>query len=221
MTATGIRIWESESLRQKAEWLSEGDRFYRADISADGRSVVMISGQGISKRQIWLWRPDEGPARRLKTLVFGARDVRIAPDGSFLTVLGISPARGITLIDPAEERILRELPNDGNAVTSMAISRDGRRIAAGFRHGEMWIYDSSTGEIVDRMAGHKGQLLASDFSGDGRFVATSAADGTVMVWRHYRDTDKLYRAAEEALDDIEPLTAAQACALYLKVLGCS
>lgn len=83
-------------------------------------------------------------------------------------------------------------PNYLRAVSSVAFSPDGKRIAAGMyfsgRGGidteEYWlrIWDAETGNLEHALKGHTGSVDCIAFSPDGRRIASGSWDNTVKVW---------------------------------------
>lgn len=66
-------------------------------------------------------------------------------------------------------------------IYALAISRDGRRLAAGST-GLARLYDTETRRPLLAFTGHEGPVMALAFSPDGREVATGADDGKVRVF---------------------------------------
>jgi|GEM_PF-2871155 len=70
----------------------------------------------------------------------------------------------------------------GHAVSSIAVSPDGRIIAAGTDEGEIIFWHSRAGySLLRRSMVHRGAVKAMDFSHDGRFFASGGADGTMVI----------------------------------------
>jgi len=70
----------------------------------------------------------------------------------------------------------------GQVVSSIAVSPDGRIIAAGTDAGEVIFWHSRTGySLLRRSKVHRGAVNAMDFSRDGRFFASGGADGTTII----------------------------------------
>ncbi len=69
-------------------------------------------------------------------------------------------------------------------VYSIALSPDNRYIAAGgwFPEDSVRIYDFNSGNIVKILRGNKDVLHNLSFSSDGRYLASCAHDGSVLVW---------------------------------------
>ena len=75
-------------------------------------------------------------------------------------------------------------PLSGNtgAVTSVAFSPDGGRLASGGANGTVLVWDMTAGELAHRLTGHTGTVYAAAFSLDGARLVTAGGDRTVGVW---------------------------------------
>jgi WD40 repeat protein len=67
---------------------------------------------------------------------------------------------------------------------NMAFSPDGRRLATGAEENLVKIWDARTGQELQKLQGHGGQVYTVAFSPDdeGRWVASGGEDSTVKVW---------------------------------------
>lgn len=74
------------------------------------------------------------------------------------------------------------------AVNCAAFSQDGRLLATGADDGSASVWDTGSGALVHRLAGHHGQVLAAAFSPDGKFLATAAAGDVARLWNVSRGT---------------------------------
>lgn len=74
------------------------------------------------------------------------------------------------------------LNTGGQAVSSLAVSPDGRIITAGTAEGAIVFWQGRAGHAqLWRATTHHGPVNAMDFSRDGRFFASGGADGTMII----------------------------------------
>ena len=69
-----------------------------------------------------------------------------------------------------------------NAMTSVALSPDGRRLAAGSQDKTVQVWDAETGKVLLSLEKHTGPVIAVVFSPDSKRLASASADKTVIVW---------------------------------------
>jgi len=67
-------------------------------------------------------------------------------------------------------------------VTSVAISPDGKFVAAGSLDTFVRIWDSQSGVLVEQLAGHKDSVYSVAFTPDGRGLVSGSLDQTLKYW---------------------------------------
>jgi WD40 repeat protein len=65
---------------------------------------------------------------------------------------------------------------------SVAVSSDGRYLAAGMRCGEVWLWQVPSLQRLWRRSAHVGTVTALAFSPDGRNIVSGSRDGSVRRW---------------------------------------
>ncbi len=68
------------------------------------------------------------------------------------------------------------------ALTSVAVSPDGKRVATGSVDKTVIIWDAATGKELHTLRGHGAEVEAVAFSPDGKRLVTGSADTTARVW---------------------------------------
>lgn len=71
---------------------------------------------------------------------------------------------------------------DGAAVTALAVSADGARVATGSASGVIRLWASADGTPGSELSGHTGQVNGLAFSPDGALLASAGDDNTVRLW---------------------------------------
>ena len=67
-------------------------------------------------------------------------------------------------------------------VTSIVISPNGQYVAAGSINGVVCIWDVSTGQLVERLRGHRGTVYSVAFTPDGKGLVSGSEDNTLKFW---------------------------------------
>ncbi|EFJ52199.1 hypothetical protein VOLCADRAFT_87114 [Volvox carteri f. nagariensis] len=70
----------------------------------------------------------------------------------------------------------------GGGINDVAVSPDGRQLAAACRDGALRLIDIGTGTVVGGFCSYYGALLCCAFSPDGKYVATGGEDDMVAVY---------------------------------------
>jgi len=79
--------------------------------------------------------------------------------------------------------IWKEGLGDKAAYPAIAFSPDGSLIAVGLDNGNVVIYNSSDGSMVQTLTGNQYSVRKVAFSPDGTLIASGSSDNTARVWK--------------------------------------
>lgn len=79
-------------------------------------------------------------------------------------------------------------------ITSVALSPDGKLVAAGSLDTMVRVWNVQTGQQVERLKGHKDSVYSVAFSPDGKCLVSGSLDRTLRVW----DLSNTKRALDQA-----------------------
>jgi WD40 repeat protein len=128
-----------------------------------------------------------------KDVVMGVRTGEGTPDvlrGHSGPVIALACHGGVLASAGTEPKVfLWEMPGGkprqtldaGSRVRSLAMSPDGKLVAAGGEDGAVRLWETATGTAGARLAGHTDWVLALAFSADGKTLASGGYDG-VRLW---------------------------------------
>ena len=165
-----IRIWD----------LASGDlQLLKSGGTAGFNGIWFLNGERLvscSTEGLLLWDLTRGTHEVLSTrehLYLGGLDASER-------YLVVDTPLGATLWD-LERRAERVLPIPSDIISSLAISPDGRFVAAGTTDGEVWVLSLDEEEPYV-MLGHEGNVGALFIPPASDRVYSAATDGTVRIW---------------------------------------
>jgi WD40 repeat protein/serine/threonine protein kinase len=180
-----VKLWDTASGQEVLTIKGHTGRVYHIAFSPDGKSMASASNDGMVK----LWDPISGQ----KILAFqGSRTsvcrVAFSPDGKRLAcvsgdifkIKGAIHDNTVRLFDVANGRELLALNGHTSAVSDIAFSPDGRRLAtAGDDTVKLW--DAASGQEVLALSSVGVKTVV--FSPDGkRLAAVAEPGGTITIW---------------------------------------
>ena len=137
-----------------------------------------------SNAPIRLWDVNTGKSIKdlTKTKMWGT--LTFSKDGKTLACQGqFGDLESIELWDVATQTLRTKLGEDiGTNIHIFAVSPDAKTVARANRNGDIWIWDTNTGEELSAFStGHTQRLTALAFSPDNSTIA-SGHTNTIMLW---------------------------------------
>jgi WD40 repeat protein len=179
-----LRLWSVESAQVLGELpAAEGKRFNAVSFSPDGATVL---GTSSDAAQIALWRvSDRAKDAEIRSVDGRVWTAQFMPDGERIVTVGGNDARVWSM--ETHRQVLRLSPH--GAVSSAALSHDGKYAVTGSWDSSAKIWETATGRAIRRLeGGHTRYVNSVEFSPDDRLVLTASDDGTARLWD--RETGK-------------------------------
>jgi WD40 repeat protein/DNA-binding SARP family transcriptional activator len=155
------------------EFAPDGSRLFGWSFDGTARVWDVASGE-----RLWTWTPTTGVP---------INAAAVGSDGSWLVVGTARVENGgdVFLLDARTgQEVMRWLaPGDPRSVFAVAISPDGRWVAAGYRaSGNVAIWDTRSRALRALVPTGHGDVYHVAFSPDGSRLATAGADGNERIW---------------------------------------
>ncbi|MGW6424558.1 nSTAND1 domain-containing NTPase [Nocardia sp. NPDC055053] len=183
---TQIRVWDTKTTEYIGQPMKGGDEYVgKVAVDAEGRRIAAIDDNG----KLLLWDvstgqqiPIEGHSGEVKALTFSRDGQRLASAGTDNTVR-------LWDTDNAEPVGTPLHTEDDAALFSVALSPDGRTVAAGGiramanNNAPLWIWNAENGAPVGKPApGTFEAIWSIAFSTQGTTIATGGMDHAVHQW---------------------------------------
>jgi WD40 repeat protein len=179
-----IKLWRQG--KELFELRGHIDAVTALAFSPDGKVLVSAGKDGTVRR----WQPADGTPRA----IWMAHDdavlaVAFSPDGG--TLASGSSDGSIRFWEVSSGKVVLTLDGHRGGVRCLSFSPDGRTLASGAGPGdpgegqvpgEVKLWDTMAGQERASLRGHVLGVLALAFAADGKTLATSSQDDTVMLW---------------------------------------
>ena len=168
-------IWDASNGRRVAALEDVGSS--RAAVFADSDRRLVI-GESDGTLKIWDW--SNGMAGTLRqTRSHDSEVLAIAAHGSRLFIAHRNTL--VVIRDAATGAEIRRLQPSASPF-SIAVTPDGRLLAAGTWPGIVNLWDAESGRRLPELKGPTALVHGLDFSADGSLLALSSRDGSTRLW---------------------------------------
>ena len=172
-----IQIWDVPNRKTLCRLKGHTTYVYSLAFSPDNKTVV-TSGWTGKDVTIRLWDTMTG---EMLTSFPDQGAVAFAPDSN--TFVGGTHIYAWNPETIQYDRTVRlEDVSKSNPPTAITFSPDGSILLSGNRDGIIQLRNSTTGKIISELTGHASWISQLVFSEDGTTLATSGADGTILLW---------------------------------------
>jgi WD40 repeat protein len=168
-----INVWEVPTLKKKASLGPPGSDVRGMVLSHDGQMLAVTCGAAGPEDQLWGLK-----AGKLKLALGGSGGVQLwslafTGDGKGLVSNGYNST--VRFWDAATGHNTRLLPLEIEGRTPIALSPDGKMIAAG-DGAVVRLFDATTGKHLFDLKGHTSTVRALAFSPDGKQLASASGN---------------------------------------------
>ncbi len=154
-------------------------------LSPDGKTIAESAVEPTLDTVVRLWNKQTGePTAELLHGRQHVRSLAFTPDGKYLIYSVQDPdrwAETIVFLDLKTRKKAFELSEKRLAVTNMAVSPDGKRLAASGPR-RIYIWDIARKKLLHTIKAHKKVIRSIAFSPNGKLLLSGATDDTVHVW---------------------------------------
>jgi WD40 repeat protein len=173
-----VRLWDARTLAPAGQLSGLRDWTQAVAFSPDGRLLAAGDVNG-SRPQLRIWDVQRRAPTPFRSSL-PTHSLAFSPDGSLIAAAGGD--RGTEVRDVRTSRLVVRLQT-GELARSVAFSPDGRLLFVGLFNGAGHFFSTRDWRPVGaRIRGQGQRLLYARFTPDGLTLATSSADGTMLLW---------------------------------------
>jgi WD40 repeat protein len=178
-----VKVWDVASGAEAIPPIRETSLHFTVAFDPEGRYLIK-EGPGHTVK-VWDARTGGavGEIGRHETMIWA---MTFSPDGRRLATVSRDGTIRVWAWDPARLRDMQQpeltLSAPAGRWVAVAFSPDGRRLAAAGEGHTVKVWEAKTGEELQTLRGHTGDVGAVAFSSDGHWLASAGVDTTVRIW---------------------------------------
>lgn len=175
-----IRLWDSSDPANPKP-MTRLDTTYPVTALAVSPGGLLAAASDSTTVQLWNLAALQG-SFPLATRHGTVRTLAFSPDGARLAIAGTDG--GVSIWDVADlAGTADSFEPSGDAVVAVAFSPDGRTLAAACGNEvQLWDVSGPYPYVVERLTGHRDDVVSVAFSLDSSTAATGSLDDTARLW---------------------------------------
>ena len=171
-----VRVWDVGTRKELRVFSTDGQFLWTLTFSADSKTLIAGTWRGALK--IW---PLDGPAEASTLPGHSGIVAGLASLADGQTLVSAGPDVRFWDVRTRRESALKLKPR-ARWFSSVALSPDGRRLAAGDGDGRITLWDMASQQELATLEGHKHSVEHLAFTPDGDHLVSASKD-QLRVWR--------------------------------------
>jgi len=144
----------------------------------------MVAFPGLQQVMLWDSRTNKFADKAIATTNHDIHQLHFSPDGKQLLIAaGVAGEFGTVLRwDMPSQKFLTPVGKEQDAIQSMDLSVDGKRLALGTSSRNVQIYSTEDGTLLHSLRKHTDWVTSVAWSPDGLLLASGDRFGSIHVW---------------------------------------
>jgi len=187
-----LTLWQIESDGLQIVEISniQNAELYSVAFSPDDSKLVVASLDG--KVSLFDTKNINEPFHVFEYTFEHGLSVAFDKTGVQLLMSGDGEIRLANLTSSKNSKSFQFAQQEGDWIFRAIFSSDGKRVASVGRDSIIYIYDTKSKELLQKLKGHKNTIYDVVFSPDNQQIATVSSDATVKVWDLEKEGNLLF-----------------------------